>query len=879
MGLFKELEQTNGGIFARLEQEQAQKEPGFFASIVKPVYQTGAEFAGAINEAQETVLNKQDQKSDEALYKMQQKVLNEIRAKKVLGEDTSRLEKVLTGTLGKMGAQPIKTPDSIESAVFGKTQIYGKEGFEGVKKQAGVGAQTVALGMGPVSGGAAFFGGAAAEEGKPLLPTFEGDGFVEKGLNMFGDNVLGQAVVGAGAGKAFDLGLRGAGAVIGKTGQALKGVGGGSSALMRSATKNWERVLAPTTKLNKSLTEKAAPELAERGLFAWSRKGVSEIAETEKEIASDVLEQAWKEIPEGTKLDTEPIQSELIKALEKLHVPTQKGGVMVTSENQTAYQSLYQKLDELLRLVDDKGMADAAALRSWRQSLDQYIKTTGKTFGMTGSETAKLGATKTAANTTRGEIAKQQPQIGAANKQFVFWNNVSKIIDDTILRKTGQGSLGETIMTGAGMGGGLASGGVSKGITMAIAMKYVHRLMQTTAFQTGSAVAKKKLADAIRKGEGTLIVKAILEGFKLTGTGLEGLGKFLKGTVPTVRELQTSEAKVPEGVREYVKNPKLGLSIDDVSKNMSEDDFSVISQFIDHVRGVKKLSAEDFNAIAKEADVIAQRLGLDNAKGNASLANQLDGFVQKKLSSTLPKTANSGLTTEARKYKTAEEFVRAQTGASSQPLDVYNFRNVKSGLIGRSERSLSKLEPKEGEVLASLKDNSVERKQYQEIKQKSTDLWNKENAKGMIGMEKSNKPFATHEIEYTFESQYPQWIKDEKVFGNNQGTKEYVLPDGNRVAVLTRGQIGYGNLDFYGFAVKNKGKGAGTDVIKQLINEHFEKGGKTVSVSKSIRSADSFWKKILGTINSHGYSEEMTRSQLTDIWNQAHKTNPPNTTP
>lgn len=122
------------------------------------------------------------------------------------------------------GAKP-ETVDKVTSKLTGGLVAPVPQNFSDVEKDVGRGAQTVALGLGPVSGGALFGAGNSLEQGNDLLST----------------QTAFQTVLGGAGGKVLDLVgkplLDAAGKVVGKiTPQTLKDVAGkGANAISEFA--------------------------------------------------------------------------------------------------------------------------------------------------------------------------------------------------------------------------------------------------------------------------------------------------------------------------------------------------------------------------------------------------------------------------------------------------------------------------------------------------------------------------------------------------------------------------------------------------------------------------------------------------------------------
>lgn len=117
----------------------------------------------------------------------------------------------------------------------------------------------------------------------------------------------------------------------------------------------------------------------------------------------------------------------------------------------------------------------------------------------------------------------------------------------------------------------------------------------------------------------------------------------------------------------FIKNP-----LADVSKRIHKDDIQAMENFIDYARNKKKLSDSQFI----EAEKLAERFGISMDKGLNGVANQFELVLtgQKKVPATILKDFKQNtvtgkmegsigknidpLVSEAKKYKSAEEFTR-----------------------------------------------------------------------------------------------------------------------------------------------------------------------------------------------------------------------------
>lgn len=419
----------------------------------------------------------------------------------------------------------------------------------------GRGMKTVAAGAGPVSGGALFMGGDAMEQNKSATSV---------ALNTAG---------GAIAGKVGELALKGVGTVMSKTGSMMQTAGAGKDALLKSAMKNYETVLGPTTKANKRTTQQITSELAEREVTATTRKELFEKAGENVEKYGEEITEFYRALPENTKVQTTHILRAIDAVKKKLFVQGE-GAYMVPEVNKALFKK-YQDLQIEIMSMAKNGNAPIEGIRALRQALDKSIAKTTSTFGITGEETIITEARKGVSNILRGELAKQFPDIAVINKEFTFWSRVQQVLGDTIERKTGQGMpIGDKIMTAAGFAGGFGSGGVSSAIGYAITLKWLGEAVKSAAWQTTSASIKTKMAKALSEGDSVLFKELVNGVLKASGYVLEKSGNFLKATpgvlknaprkdIPGTRQINLkSKAKT---ILDNVKG-KGGLSIQNVSK-------------------------------------------------------------------------------------------------------------------------------------------------------------------------------------------------------------------------------------------------------------------------------------------------------------------------
>lgn len=278
-----------------------------------------------------------------------------------------------------------------------------------------------------------------------------------------------------------------------------------SGSLRESAVRSIKQVLNPTTKGNKVLAQRVAPRLASEGPIAMTMKGYKAKLAAGRAAAGEALGEAQAAVPSETTLRTRPI----IDAIEQSKLDSgaivqgQKGPVVVEPDLVRAADGLKDIISEFGPEVSYDSMVKL------RQRWDQTV---AKAKGFVQQDVgAGIDMKRDAAAAIREELAKDQPSIAKLNAEYSFWANGSKVLKDTLERKTGQAtSMGEQIATGAGVAGGLATGGIGAAFESAAIVRGLTKLFRSTGWRTVSARIKSTLADALASGD-TPTVQRIIE--------------------------------------------------------------------------------------------------------------------------------------------------------------------------------------------------------------------------------------------------------------------------------------------------------------------------------------------------------------------------------
>jgi hypothetical protein len=310
--------------------------------------------------------------------------------------------------------------------------------------------------------------------------------------------------------------------VLGAAGEALSRTGAAKAAaemLKDSAAGQYAQALlrGGGKQGNKLKAEdKLVPELIDRGVKAWTLKGLGKKAEANVQAYGQAIDDAWRALPEGESVPVDDVLSSFGKLAESKHMLDDATGQMLPMgpeaergiSNIQALHRTISKFAEPVKIWDVENGVEktmnvipAVKMRKLRQYFDEVTKEAGGFEGKNLSDKSVAAAHKMAADGIREELAKFYPDIAKINKEFSFWKDLSQVVDDTIVRKTGHGpGLGATVMKGAAAAGGMASGGVGGAVVGAQTMGTLQRAMNSTAWRTVSAVQKDRLANAIAKG-------------------------------------------------------------------------------------------------------------------------------------------------------------------------------------------------------------------------------------------------------------------------------------------------------------------------------------------------------------------------------------------
>lgn len=382
------------------------------------------------------------------------------------------------------GAKSLSAPPPMFSKQWFKEKATNL-GLDVADALPGVGATAGAVAAFPEGGpvasiGGAGIGGMGGEAGKQLL--YRGLGWqVPQTSEEAANRITKQGAI--------------QGAIQGVT----EGMGAFAPPLQRAAESQYARALAPTTKVNKAITQDIAPELIQRGEFG-SLEGLEKKAGQRISAINPQLNTAYGQLQGAGKIPGSG--SQVIADLEKL-----KQSYM--PEGNIAQPQAVSAIEGIQNIVKQYGPdISPNSLRRLRQIFEDPVAAHGGYAGADLSTSYTLNAQQEAADSIRG-ILNKNPDIGSLNKEISFWLDVQRVTSQSGLRRTGQegglmkvlGPLGAAV-TGSGTGAATHSPAAAMGAAGATLLSsYAVQVARSPLWRTMSAVAKDRFAQALATGD------------------------------------------------------------------------------------------------------------------------------------------------------------------------------------------------------------------------------------------------------------------------------------------------------------------------------------------------------------------------------------------
>jgi hypothetical protein len=191
----------------------------------------------------------------------------------------------------------------------------------------------------------------------------------------------------------------------------------------------------PATEAALRTAKEVAPRLTREGFGAMSATGAAEKAATALEKANVVLDQALAQVPPNRALASGPIRNTLDRLKEQYFVQGTRGKVPISgAEGEIAQIEAMQKTLE--------GAGDFIPFEEMRNLRQKWDRLGKWQAANTTSQNVTAELYRSAANMLRKSIARDQPQVAAANKDFSFWSDVAEITEKSALRPGQSNAIG-----------------------------------------------------------------------------------------------------------------------------------------------------------------------------------------------------------------------------------------------------------------------------------------------------------------------------------------------------------------------------------------------------------------------------------------------------
>lgn len=307
-----------------------------------------------------------------------------------------------------------------------------------------------------------------------------------------------------------------------------------SKPLQASAEATWEKVLRPTTKKAKEMTQGFIERLAKEKKVFWSKEAMAKSFNERVSTAGDAIGDFLDEVGIDGSSQTADIVANIEKVMNdtfvKLDVkPTKKkkgsGQEVVVSSpdgsTTTFTAKTPQKAKELVITNEAKYAMGQKMIKKIKEFGDtipnekllEFKRNWGKDVAkVNGFIDAAMNADLTDFKRAgvKGmiqELSKASPDLAKLNKDFAYLKDVADVVKETVKRQTGQ-SGGFTKKLGTAIA--LVTGdNVSQRVGGAVALNLLFSLTESTGWKTLGAAAKAKLAELLATGSKTQITNHI----------------------------------------------------------------------------------------------------------------------------------------------------------------------------------------------------------------------------------------------------------------------------------------------------------------------------------------------------------------------------------
>jgi hypothetical protein len=327
--------------------------------------------------------------------------------------------------------------------------------------------------------------------------------------------------------------------------------------LQDSASRSMQRVLGPTTKENKAIAANVAPDMAQQGVMAWTRKGLETRAGAEADAAGQAVDDKLLSLPDGESMPTKPILDHLEQGKQQF----------LGSKGEILDQPAIDRIDGLKQIVQQFGdQVPVTDIVHLRRMWDKQIAQAKGFFGKDVAEGSLLDAKREASGSIRSELAKAYPDLDVLNKKYSFWKNIQDVMSATNDRTASQAPpLSDTVVA-AGLGAAkVAKSGLLAGPGGVAAGYGLMKVFKSTAWRTVAAATKYKIGDMLSTGDtagaASLAMKATQTSFPFADSKAPGApfaGPLFDHTQTPAIPPATAPHPMPSSTGPVPKNLMLG---------------------------------------------------------------------------------------------------------------------------------------------------------------------------------------------------------------------------------------------------------------------------------------------------------------------------------
>ena len=274
-----------------------------------------------------------------------------------------------------------------------------------------------------------------------------------------------------------------------------------SEKLSDSAIKDIEQWLWATKEKFKQKSRELAPDIIKKEIRG-SKEWVQQLAEQQKTKFWSKI----KDFIDSWKLEGTVNRDDLLDTLDNIRKEGQVWDIIIDEAIVSATDKMADAISWFGREIP------ASKARELRQMFDDAVY---NTKGVISEEALSLknNIKKSLADNIRKQLAEQNPDLAALNKEFSFYSKLDEVLTETLNRQgSQQGGLSSNIMGGGWLAAGWAVfWDITGAIATAAVVKWLSEAMRSTRWKLISASTKNKLAKALASWDKTAATKIASE--------------------------------------------------------------------------------------------------------------------------------------------------------------------------------------------------------------------------------------------------------------------------------------------------------------------------------------------------------------------------------